>query len=118
MKKKFTQSVSRLLVLFVSWFIVRYPLLHLHGMHQWPMFLLVIGIPVVVGSTFAGCRILPDMVSPAYLIGFFLAHFTQNTGFDPGGGATSDLWIRWLIFYILCMLIGLGMDLRQHNLRK
>ena len=103
MKKRMTGFIS-LLVLLVSYVIIRYALFSLHGMKEWPtlLFLVGAGITVASGLGFAD-RYLPGFTALGYAGGFVLGWVFQS---DSGRGINT-LWMIWTCCYAAALAAGL-----------
>ncbi|MBE6999376.1 MAG: hypothetical protein E7428_04250 [Ruminococcaceae bacterium] len=105
-KKNAMTHLLSLLVLLVEYLLVRYALIGLHGMYQWPVMLLGFGMIVIAISFFLKKRILPIIASVSYLLSFVIGVIFQTDGTDPGGGSTNNLWIIWTVSMIVLVVIG------------
>ena len=105
-KKNIVMHLSALGVLLVEYLLVRYALIGLHGMQQWPVMLLGFGMIVIAISFFLKKRILPIIASLSYLLSFVIGVIFQTDGTDPGGGSTNNLWIIWTVSMIVLVVIG------------
>ena len=100
-------SLSALLTGFV---ICRYVFFDLHGMKEWPLDLLILGLVVLLISLLAGKKYFPWFASCGYHIGFWLGVIFHAEGFDPGGGRTDNLWQIWTIVFVVCILAGVVLE--------
>lgn len=98
------------LLLGSGYFLCRYGLLFLHGMHQWPFLLFVVGLLFV--AIYAVCRksIAVLVTGAGYLLSFFLGVLFQSDGVDPGGGSTNTLWIIWTVAYAAILFLAIPTD--------
>ena len=106
MTKRVKRGIATLVGMFISYLVGRYLLFDLHGMYQWPDLLALAGLAVCILSWLQGwwCAILATLAG--YPLALLAASLVATEGTDPGGGATSNLWILWTVFWMLCMLIG------------
>jgi len=111
-------QLSAYLLLGGGYFLCRYGLLSLHGMHQWPWILFVVGLLVL--AIFAVCRkpIAMLLTGAGYLISFFLGVLFQSDGVDPGGGRTNNLWIIWTVAYAVILLLTFPVDAAYHQWKE
>lgn len=102
MKKRIPGALS-LLGLICAYLIIRYPLLFLHGMKEWPFDLLVFGVLIIAVSGLILCKkFLPVFTLAGYVVGFALGYLFQ---FDYGRELNS-MWIIWTCVYLAAVLAG------------
>lgn len=98
-------------LLILSYGLVRVPLFKLHGMKDWPLFML--GIALVA----TGILILrgqnPSFASRGYIVTFLLSRVFNTISFDQGGGALSDGWKIWLLIYLTAVIMSLILTKRE-----
>lgn len=86
-----------------AYFLVRYPLLFMHGMKEWPLDLFVLGVvAIILSGVIYKRKVLPVLTFAGYLLGFFIGYFFQ---FDYGVGLNS-MWLIWSGVYLACILSG------------
>ncbi|MDI9540037.1 MAG: hypothetical protein QM204_00985 [Bacillota bacterium] len=95
MKKINKTSVVSLLILVISFIVIRYVLFETHGMKQFSFMLFLPLLLVMIILCFMKVKIIPFVAAISYPIGFIIADLFQINGVDAGGGATSNLWIIW-----------------------
>ena len=101
--RTFLLSVAILSLVFV---LIRYVLLDLHGMKQWPLTLFLAGIAVVGISSAFGCRLIPVIAGVSYPVSFLIGMLLQTESVDPSGARTNNLWLIWTGTYLAMMLAG------------
>ena len=79
----------------------------MHGMKQWPNFLAIVGLIVIVTASLLGNRIISILTVVGYMGGFILAMIFNTDGVDQGGGRTNNGWIIWGVVFICSILIGI-----------
>lgn len=99
-------SLVGIVVLILSFLLVRFLLFDQHGMKQWPLILAVATLILMIIALWGRYKITSLFMSLSYLLGYFLSLVFQMSGVDPGGGRTSNQWILWAIFILLISLIG------------
>ena len=99
-QKNITVHVISLCVLLIGFVLARYVFLKLHNMYQWPVFLLMVGMFIIVISFFLKTKKLPVFTALAYTVGFWAGVIFQTDGVDVGGAKTNNLWIIWTIVFI------------------
>lgn len=105
-KKNIVMHLGSLCALLAEYLLVRYAMIGLHGMYQWPVMLLGFGMIVLAISFFKRRRMLPLVASGSYLVSFFLGVIFQTEGTDPGGGGTNNLWLIWTCAMIALVAFG------------
>lgn len=102
MKKRLPGLVS-LAVLAVTFLTVRFPLLFLHGMKEWPLDLFAVGAVVIaLSGILFRAKYLPALTAAGYLLGFAagcLFHWEYAPGRD-------NLWFFWTGLFLALMLVG------------
>ena len=105
-------------ILMVDFLACRYLFFDLHGMKDWPVFMLGLGIAVLVISFLLKGRHLPLISANGYLAGFVAGLVFQVDGVDPGGGRTNNMWLIWLVVWLVFVLAGAGADLLRRGKGK
>lgn len=93
-------------MLLLGYVLCRFAFFGLHGMKEWPLNLLLVGLVVVLLSMITKKQVIAWFASAGYLVGFFTGVLVHAEGFDPGGGRTDNLWQIWTVVYICCMVAG------------
>lgn len=111
MKKRMVSIVS-LCVLLIAFFSFRYLLFELHGMKQFPLYLLIVGIIVITVSGFIkGNRIAPILTVAGYIVGFFIGYLLAVTSYDPGGETLNNMWLIWMGSYAAAIIAGILIEI-------
>ena len=84
-KKNLHLHLVSLVILLAEYLLIRYALIGLHGMFQWPVMLLGFGMIVIAISFFLKKRILPIIAAVSYLLSFVIGVVFKTDGTDPGG---------------------------------
>lgn len=111
MKKINKTSVISLLVLVISFIVVRYVFFETHGMKQFPVMLFLPLFIAMIISCFINVKIIPFVTALSYPIGFIIAAMFQTNSVDAGGGATSNLWIIWTFIVIAAIIISVIVEM-------
>jgi drug/metabolite transporter (DMT)-like permease len=108
------------IVLFVCYFISRHDILgSWHGMLQLPIVLLVIGLTVILISTFVYAHKVMACVPVGYILGFALASIFNKDGVDQGGGTTNNGWIIWIVTLMIIIIAGVIWEIaHKHHIGK
>ena len=110
MKKPLPAMLS-LFALAAAYLLVRYPLFRLHGMKEWPLILLAVGVGVlVVSAVFRKGRIVLILTPVGYAAGF-LAGCLFGGAYGPPEAGLNSCWIVWTAVFAACVLAGIAADL-------
>lgn len=101
-------SLGALLTGFV---LCRFVFLSLHGMKEWPVDLLIFGLIVQLIALLARKKYAPWFCAAGYSLGFWLGVIFHTEGFDPGGGRTDNLWQIWTMVFIVCIFVGVVLEI-------
>ena len=117
--KKFNKiSVVSLLILILSFTVVRYAVFGIHGMKQLPLVLgLLIAVELIV-LCFTKVKIVPLISAISYPLGFAIGRLFQTSGLDAGGGATNNLWIIWIGTIFVMNIIAVFAELINRKKAK
>ena len=105
-KKCLVNHVIALGILLVGFILGRYVFFDVHGMKEFPVVLLVLGLVVMVISVLATKKILPYFISMGYIIGFVLGFIFQVTKMDANGVSVNNLWVIWAVVYVTFIVLG------------
>ena len=107
-------------VLCIGFVFIRYILLELHGMKQWPLVLCIAAIMVIGFSYIVNAKIVPLTTALSYIVGFDVGYLLQADGVDAGGGRTSNLWIIWtaVMFGAIVLSVIIEVFVNRKNNRK
>ena len=106
-KNNILWPISMVGVFGISYFLCRFAFYGLHGMKQWPNFLAIVGLIIIVTASLLGNRIISISTIVGYMGGFILAMIFHTHGLDQGGGGTNNAWKIWGGVFISSILIGL-----------
>lgn len=107
-------SIISLCVLLASYLLFRYSLFGLHGMKEFPLVLLIVGIAVIaVFGLWKGGRMAPLYTTVGYIVGFICGCLWERITYDPGGGAMSDFWKFWMGGFIAATVAGILMEIEE-----
>ena len=105
-KKCLINHVIALGILLVGFILCRYVFFDVHGMKEFPVVLLILGLVVMVISALTVKRLILYWVSTGYIIGFVLALIFQETRIDANGVNANNLWVIWVAVYLAFIVIG------------
>ncbi len=102
------RNLLSIIILAISYVLCRFVFFNLdwHGMKSWPSVLAIVGLFIIVVAMIGNKKYLPFIVDGGYLIGFFVGKIFNVDGVDLGGGATSNLWEIWSIFFVSSIILG------------
>lgn len=114
MNKRLPGLVS-LTVLAGAFLAVRFPLLFLHGMKEWPLDLFAVGAVVIaLSGILFGAKLLPAFTAAGYLLGFAagcLFHWEYAPGQD-------NLWLLWTGVFLVLVFAGGILEFLAYRRRK
>ncbi len=114
MKKKLVGLIS-LLALIAAYLVFRFPLFELHGMKDFPMYLLVAGVIVIVISGFIReNKVLPILTVVGYIVGFICGN---AFGYSYGEGL-HNMWIIWMWCFVVAVGVGIFINLFMQRKTK
>ena len=113
MEKTKKMALWQAACLLLAYLVARYGLFSLHGMKQWPTILLALGTVYLLLAWWRKLPVFGFCVSGGYLLGLALGLAFAVQGTDPGGGATSSVWLIWFAVYQAVVLLGALWDLRK-----
>ena len=103
-------ALLSIIILFFGYLLIRYALLDLHKMKDWPTVLFVSCFVVIVICFFVKKTIIPLITSISYPIGFVLGYIFQTNGVDVSGGTTNNLWIIWTFTILILVFISIVIE--------
>ena len=106
MKKNKTTWIISGAILLLSYVACRYGLLDLHGMHDWPLVLLIAGGLIFLISLVFKCRYIPIFTAVGYPAAFAVGVIFQWGGMDPRGWVINRLWLVWMVTYLCVIAAG------------
>lgn len=110
-KNRYLWGIGLIGCLGLSYWLCRFAFFEMHGMKSWPNTLAMVALIILVIASILGRRILSIAAVVGYMGGFIFAMIFYTDGIDQGGGATNNAWIIWGIVFIVCLLIGLTLDI-------
>ena len=111
MKKRIV-GVTSLCAMLIAYFVFRYLLFEWHGMKQFPLYLLIVGIIVItVSGIIKGNRIAPVFTAAGYIVGFLGGYLLAAPSYDPGGGILNNMWQIWMNSYGTAIIAGILIEI-------
>lgn len=108
MKKINKTSVVSLLILVISFIVVRYVFFESHGMKQFPLMLFFPLFLAMIVFCFMKVKIIPFVAAISYPIGFIIADLFQTNNVNVG---TNNLWIIWTVVVIAAIMISVIVEI-------
>lgn len=82
-----------------------------HGMYEFPLYLCIAGVVVIIIAAFFYCREVIVSVPAGYIFGHTFAYFFHNdysgAGDPQGIMSYNNAWIIWAVTLVSCIAIGL-----------
>ena len=104
-KNRLTLVLGGAAVLALDWALVRFPLLGLHWMKEWPTDLFLFGLIVVVTAGSLGAKWAVFGTLAGYLTGFFCGLAFNYPGKTPG---TRMGWWVWTCVFLAGIVLGIA----------
>ena len=104
-KIKIMQGIVSIVVLIVEFIICRYILFDMHGMKEYPMYLFILGVIVLLIAAFLKSRFVATLTVLGYIMGF-----VYSTSF----GSDKD-WLVWGIIYIIFIALGIFVEVEHRK---
>ena len=105
-KVSLLSHVIALGILMIGFGLGRYVFFDVHGMKEFPVALLVLGLAVMLISLLTSKKVLPYFISTGYLIGFVFGFLLQVTKMDANGVSVNNLWVIWAGVYVAFIVVG------------
>lgn len=102
---------KNLFYLAFSYLLIRYGFFSLHGMKDWPNFLALISLVIIVISIYFKKYKLQNFTLVGYVGGFIAGMLFNKDTFDPGGGRLNNAWIIWTIVFIITICTGIVLEI-------
>ena len=107
-KHIFLTLLRSVLLLCFGYVLTRYVLFDLHGMIQWPMTMLTLGVIVV--CMFFRSELVSLVASAGYTFSFLIGVLFHADYMGPGGTSSNNLWIIWTGSYLFLIAAGIVLD--------
>ena len=111
MKKRLALTLGGMAVLAAEWALVRFPLLDLHGMFEWPWDLFLVGLIAVVIAGALGAKWAVLGTLAGYLIGFFCGVIFNI----PGPNDTRQGPLVWMCVFLAGIVLGIAASIIFKN---
>ena len=93
-------------ILFIGFVLGRHVFFDVHGMKEFPVTLLILGLAVMLISVLTSKKVLPYFISAGYIIGFVFGFLFQVTKMDANGVSVNNLWVIWASVYVIFIIAG------------
>jgi len=111
-KQLFLTHVNSLVVLLLGFIICRYAVFGvIHGMKEWPVDLLLVGLAVHLISLLAKKQYAPWFCAVGYSLGFWLGAIFHTEKQALHGGIDDNLWEIWTVIFLACILAGIVFEI-------
>ena len=105
-KKDLIHYIAAVVILLIGYILSRYTFFDVHGMKEFPVTLLVLGLAVMLISMLTSKKMMPYFVSSGYMIGFVFGFVFQVTKIDANGVSVNNLWVIWAGIYVAFIVVG------------
>lgn len=109
-KMSLINHVIGLGILIVGFVLGRYVFFDVHGMKEFPVTLLILGLAVMLISILTSKKVVPYFISVGYIIGFVFGFLFQVTKMDANGVSVNNLWVIWAGVYVVFIIVGFLCD--------
>ncbi len=111
-KRLFLTHLVSLGVLLFGFIICRYAVFGvIHGMKEWPVDLLIVGLAVQLISLLAKKQYAPWFGAVGYSLGFWLGAIFHTEKPAEHGGIDDNLWLIWTAVFLICILVGIVFEI-------
>lgn len=107
--------LGTLAIMLLSYWFCRFFMFDFHGMKQYPMILFIVSLSILIISLFLKKHLLSIITILGYVGGFLIAFIFNSNGIDAGGGRTNNLWIIWTVTMLICIIIGIAIEVIIHQ---
>ena len=113
-KVKIFAGISASIALFVAYILCGHVFLFLHGMRQWPIPLLILGLIVIAISAISNSRKVMIATVAGYVVGFACGMLfnwdTYHPERGPGAYSNND-WLIWTLVFLVFIAGGIVWEL-------
>lgn len=106
-KNRSTAILISVIVLAISFILVRFVWFEQHQMSQWSLILLGVNALIIAIFLFSHFNISGVLSSFGYIIGYGVSRWLGSSVIDPVEGAKSNYWFIWLIVLLVVALLAL-----------
>ena len=113
-KVKIFTGISACIALFAAYLLCGHVFLFLHGMGQWPIILLVLGIIVIAISAISNSRKVMIATVTGYVVGFACGMLFNWDTYHPERGPgvySNNNWSIWTLVFLVFIAIGIAWEL-------
>ncbi len=71
----------------------------------------IFGLMACLLICFFNWKYLKVTINLGYIVALIIAVIFNTNGVDPSGGTTNNLWIIWLVTYVLFLILAMLLDL-------
>ena len=118
-KVKIITGISASVALFVGYLLGGRLFFFLHGMDQWPIVLLVLGLIVIAISALANTRKVMIATVVGYVVGFAFGMLFNWDTFDPNSRTyRNNNWQIWTLVFLTFIVIGIVWEIAYRYMKK
>lgn len=97
-------------IIIISYILVRYVFFNIHGMKEFPDTLALIAGALTALFILLNKNVSAFLSALGYIVGFYIGALFHTTYIDIVTGNTDNLWLIWLISYVIIAGIGYIID--------
>ena len=115
MKKRLALTLGGAAILAAEWALVRFPLLDLHWMIEWPWDLFMVGLITVAIAGALGAKWAVLGTLAGYLIGFFCGVIFDFPAPSPNPCNERSGWAVWTCVFLAGIVLGIAASIIFKN---
>lgn len=117
-RSKVIWGILASLAMLLSFILCRYVLFDLHGMKQWPFYLFLFGLVIMVIAAVFEARWVMLLTITGYIGGFAFGILFGADYVDLGCGRSNNIWVIWTVSFIIIILVGIIWELINKRIMK
>lgn len=98
-------SIISIIVLFIEFILIRYPLFGIQRTTVYPLILLIFCVLIILGAFISRATVTSLATSGSYLAGYFIAELLKNW-VNANNGASDNMWIIWLLVILVVAILS------------
>ena len=114
----FIWSIKVIIMYFISFLLCQHDFFVVQKSEQWPIILFLFGITIIIISSLFYLKKTMVFTVSGYIFGYLFAKILNKNGIDPGGGRTNNLWMIWLISFLIIIIIGIIWEIIDRRIKS
>ena len=98
--KKQSAGFTAILMIIITYLVIRFPLFHVHELKSWPLELAVLGVIVAGFAMFRGNDFIAILTADGYAAGFMIGLMFKENG-------SNNLTIIWSLVMMAFIILGI-----------